>query len=124
MASKNTQQIHRGAVFYVNLGDAKDFPPSSIQRGVRPAIIISNESCNRHSSVITILSCSSRCESKAKIPTHVTISANESGMKRDSIVLCEQPISIDKKDLMEYITTLNNEQMSKINQALRIQMCL
>ena len=123
MSNKNTQQIHRGAVFYVNLGDAKDFPPSSIQRGVRPGIIISNEACNRNSSVITILSCSTS-ENKAKIPTHVTISAKESGMKRDSIVLCEQPISIDKKDLMGYITTLNDEQMSKINQALRIQMCL
>jgi len=119
----HTNTIHRGAVFYVNLGDAKDFPSSSIQRGVRPAVVISNNACNKHSSVITVLSFSSR-STKANIPTHVAISSTESGLKRDSIVLCEQPISIDKKDLRDYITTLGEKQMNKISQALRIQMCL
>ncbi len=118
---KNTRLLHRGEVFYVDLGKADG---TSVQAGVRPAVIVSNEKANRFSSVVSICGISSRVGSKAKIPTHIFLSAKQTGLNRDSICLCEQPISISKDMIMEYITTLSDDDMKRISDGLRIQLSL
>ena len=45
--------INRRDVFYANLKS----DGTSRQSGIRPIIVISNSQCNRHSSIITILTC-------------------------------------------------------------------
>ena len=117
---KNTQ-IHRGAVFYVDLGQADG---TSVQAGIRPAVIVSNEKANTFSSVISICGISTRVQTKAKIPTHVFLSAQKTGLNRDSICLCEQPLSISKDMLLEYITTLSEDDMERVSDGLRIQLSL
>lgn len=116
----NQKQIHRGAVFYVDLGNDTG---SSLQNSVRPAVIVSNEACNTHSSIITICAISSRM-TKAKIPTHVFLSKTRNNLPMDSICLCEQPISIPKKELREYVTTISSGDMERISSALKIQLAL
>lgn len=112
--------IHRGQVFYVNLGESDG---SSVQAGIRPAVVISNEACNRFSPVISICALSSRIK-KNNIPTHVFLSANETGLNRDSICLCEQPMTIARDRLLEHVTTLSDKHIEKISNALRIQLAL
>lgn len=118
---KNTQQIHRGAIFYVDLGQADG---TSVQAGVRPAVIVSNEKANKFSSVISICGISSRVQTKAAIPTHIFLSAKKTGLNRDSICLCEQPISVSKDKLIHYVTTLSEEDMERVSEGLRIQLSL
>lgn len=115
------QNIHRGDVFYVNLGNGDG---TSMQHGVRPAVIVSNEACNKHSSIITICAISSKVNSKAKIPTHVYLSKNKNKLSMDSICLCEQPISIPRTELREYVTTISVGDMERISSALKIQLAL
>ena len=113
-------QVHRGDIFYVNLGKPDG---TSTQAGIRPAVVCSNKACNMHSSIITICTITTS-RTKHRIPTHVTLLASETGLSRDSICLCEQPLSISKSDLLEYVTTLSDEHMERISDGLRIQLAL
>ena len=113
-------QVHRGDIFYVNLGKPDG---TSTQAGIRPAVVCSNKACNMHSSIITICTITTS-RTKHRIPTHVTLLASETGLSRDSICLCEQPLSISKSDLLEYVTTLSEEHMERISDGLRIQLAL
>jgi mRNA interferase MazF len=111
--------INRGDVFFANLG----FSGSSRQGGVRPIVIISNQMCNRYSSIVSVV-CLTTSKTKAHIPTHVSLSALETGLKKDSICLCEQPMTIAKSDLREFVTTLSTEKMKMVDAGLRCQLCL
>lgn len=48
------------------------------------------------------------------MPTHVLLKANESKLSRDSIVLCENPMTIPKNKLENFITELPEKCMEKI----------
>ena len=112
--------VHRGDIFYVNLGKPDG---TSKQAGIRPVVICSNKVCNNHSPIITVCSISTS-RTKHRIPTHIPLLASETGLSKDSICLCEQPISISKTDLLEYVTTLSEEHMERISDGLRIQLAL
>ena len=57
---------------------------------------------------------------KAKLPTHIEISANDFGLAKDSVILLEQVRTIDKKRLREKIGKLDDELMDRVNEALAI----
>ena len=59
-------------------------------------------------------------ESKAKLPTHIRLYANHSGLSKDSVVLLEQIRTIDKRRLKEKMGTLNSLDMYKVDEALSI----
>ena len=111
--------INRGDVFYANLG----FDGTSRQGGIRPIVIVSNQQCNCHSSIVSAL-CLTTSKIKKRLPTHVSLLANETGLKKDSICLCEQPMSISKDNLLSFVTRLKEEHMRKVDDGLRCQLCL
>lgn len=104
-------QIKRGDVYYVDFGETT----GSEQGGIRPCIIIQNDIGNKFSPTV-IVNCITSQMTKAKLPTHVEISS-KFGLKKDSIVLCEQVKTIDKKRLIKYIGRVNEAIMSKIDLA-------
>ena len=110
--------IIRGAIYFANL---KDFG-NSVQHGLRPVVVVSNDSANRYSPVVNVVSMTTRT-TKHNLPTHIHLSAAESGMK-DSICLCEQPLSISKNDLQQYVTTLSASAMKRVSDGLKIQLAL
>ena len=50
-------------------------------------------------------------------PTHVLLRASDRGLKRDSLVLCENPERMSKDRVGSYITTLTQEEMREIARA-------
>ena len=112
--------LHRGAVFYANL----ESDGTSRQAGLRPVVVISNNLANLHSPVIVIVSLSSQIYKKKNLPVHCLLKASETGLKCDSLALCEQPLSIGKSQLLNYVCSLNKDCMSRIDDCLRIQLCL
>ena len=56
----------------------------SEQGGGRPAVVVSNDMCNRYSPVITVVFLTTR--EKKDLPTHVQIKSS----RYDSTALCEQ----------------------------------
>lgn len=81
----------------------------SQQNGVRPAIIIQSVLGIKHSPVIKVVPLTSS-ENKINkhlehpFPTHVFLEAQKYGLKKDSLVLCEQSKKVTKEDILEKIS--------------------
>lgn len=107
--------VKRGDIFYADLSPVV----GSEQGGVRPVLIIQNDVGNKYSPTVIATAITSQIN-KAKMPTHIELDANEYGLSKDSVVLAEQIRTIDKKRLKEKIGHLDEERMSKVNEALEI----
>ncbi|GAA3642683.1 type II toxin-antitoxin system PemK/MazF family toxin [Asaccharospora irregularis DSM 2635] len=95
----------------------------SEQGGIRPVLIIQNDIGNKYSPTVIIAAITSQIN-KAKLPTHVEISANEYGLNKDSVILLEQIRTIDKKRIREKIGCLDENVMLKVNNSLQISLGL
>lgn len=105
--------LRRGDIYYAKLPVVDD--NSSIQTGIRPVIITSNEMALKHSPVIQYIPLTSKTN-KVKLPVHVIIDAPF--LLRPSIALVEQEGCIDKSRLMEKIGTLSESDMFRIDCAI------
>lgn len=85
----------------------------SEQSGWRPGLVFQNNVGNIHSPNIIALPLTSAIK-KSKQPTHVVISAENSGLKKDSMVLCENPERMSKDRIGQYITTLSDDYMKQV----------
>lgn len=112
-------KIKRGNILYVNMSDEYE---GSIQGGMRPIVVVSNNQANKHSPVITVVPLTSRTYKKKYLPTHVLIKEEHcSGLGRDSVALCEQILPLNRKDIVEYVGEVDKKMMKKITKAVQIQ---
>ena len=107
--------IRRGDIYYADLSPVV----GSEQGGIRPVLIIQNDVGNRFSPTVIAAAITSR-DSKARLPTHIRLYADNSGLSKDSVVLLEQIRTIDKRRLKEKMGTLNSYDMYKVDEALSI----
>ena len=56
------------------------------------------------------------------MPVHVEITAAESGLTRDSVVLTEQVRTLEKTRLTRYLGTLDEDAMKRIDRALGVSL--
>lgn len=89
---------------------------SSEQTGYRPGLVFQNNRGNTFSPNIIALPITSNLKSVNQ-PTHVVLSANDTGLVKNSMVICENPQRMSKDRIGKYITTLSDEYMSKIAEA-------
>ena len=109
-------QIKRGDMFYADLSPVV----GSEQGGVRPVLIIQNDLGNKYSPTVIAAAITSQTN-KTKLPTHIEIGENTSGLKSNSVVLTEQIRTIDKSRLKEKIGHIDdNKIIGKLNSALGI----
>ncbi|TCL73212.1 transcriptional modulator of MazE/toxin MazF [Hydrogenispora ethanolica] len=111
--------VRRGEIYYANLNPVL----GSEQGGLRPVLIIQNDIGNTYSPTTIIAAITSRIK-RAKLPTHIEISADRCHLEKDSVILLEQLRTIDKQRLKERITHLDEETMGIVNQALEISLGL
>ncbi len=109
--------IKRGDIYYADLRPVI----GSEQGGVRPVLIIQNDTGNRHSPTVICAAITSRMN-KAKLPTHVELSASRYELVKDSVILLEQVRTIDKKRLKEKVCHLDCEVLKKVDKALTISL--
>ena len=78
-------KIIRGDIVYVELGQ---HIKSSVQSGLRPCIVVSNNKANRESKTLSVVPCTSKI-CKLNVPTHVYLEVeNVAGyLERDSLAL-------------------------------------
>lgn len=93
----------------------------SEQGGVRPVLVVQNDIGNRYSPTV-ITACLTSKINKAKLPTHIELSAVEYGLSKDSVVLLEQIRTLDKKRLKEKIGELSPNMMIRVDDALLISL--
>lgn len=97
-----------GDIFLVNFTGH-----NSEQSGLRPALVFQNNTGNTYSPNVIALPLTS-CTKKLTLPTHVLLTAESSGLLKDSVVLCENPKEVSKNRLQRYITTLTDDQIRSV----------
>lgn len=111
------RKFKRGEIYYANLCPVI----GSEQGGVRPVIILQNNTGNHYSPTTIVAAITSR-ETKTQMPTHVKVTTPE--LYRESIVLLEQIRTIDKTRLLEYVGCFDTANMKQVDQALIISLGL
>lgn len=105
--------MKRGDIYRADL----DPVVGSEQGGVRPVVIIQNDIGNLYSPTVIVAAVTTR-RKKGHLPVHVPITAEESGLRQDSVVLTEQVRTLEKTRLTRYLGTLTEEAMRRIDHAL------
>ena len=109
--------IKRGELYYADLSPVV----GSEQGGIRPVLVVQNDVGNKYSPTVIAAAVTSQIN-KAKLPTHIELSAGDYGLNKDSVVLLEQIRTLDKKRLKDKIVEVPLDTMQKINQALMISL--
>ena len=109
--------IRRGDIFYADLRPVI----GSEQGGIRPVLIIQNDTGNRHSPTVIVAAITSRM-TKAKLPTHIKIDKEKCDIVKDSVILLEQLRTLDKKRLKDKVCHLDGEILKTVDRALCISL--
>lgn len=107
--------IKRGEIYYADLSPVI----GSEQGGVRPVLIIQNDVGNKYSPTVIAAAITSQRD-KTKLPTHISVNADNCGLAKDSIVLLEQVRTIDKQRLKEKMGALDVNSMVMVDKALSV----
>ena len=109
--------LRRGDIYYADLRPVI----GSEQGGIRPVLVVQNDVGNRHSPTIICAAITSKMN-KAKLPTHIELSAGKYDMVKDSVILWEQLRTIDKKRLKDKVCHLDEDIMRQVNHGLMISL--
>ena len=109
--------IKRGDIYYADLRPVV----GSEQGGVRPVLIIQNDTGNKHSPTVICAAITSRMN-KAKLPTHVELDSHRCEIVKDSVILLEQIRTIDKKRLKDKVCHIDNDILKRVDRALLVSL--
>ena len=107
--------VRRGDIYYADLSPVV----GSEQGGMRPVLIIQNDTGNRHSPTVIAAAITSQT-GKADLPTHISLAARSCGLTRDSVILLEQVRTLDKSRLRERMGRLDEPAMHQVDNAIDV----
>ena len=109
MVGQNKTRVPQiGEVYYMRFGGT-----GSEQEGFRPGLVFQNNMGNAHSPNVIALPMTSVMK-KLGQPTHVFVNGKEAGLKKNSLVLCENPECMSKERIGGYITKLPDKYMKQL----------
>lgn len=111
--SRNT--VRRGEIYYADLSPVV----GSEQGGMRPVLIVQNDVGNKYSPTVIAAAITSQ-QNKARLPTHIEISAKSVGLSKNSVVLLEQIRTLDKRRLKERMGSLDTGLMQQVDDAIAV----
>lgn len=107
--------VRRGDIYYADLSPVV----GSEQGGMRPVLIVQNDTGNKHSPTVIAAAITSQV-GKARLPTHIELSGQSCGLSRDSVILLEQIRTIDKSRLRERMGRLDEPLMNEVDNAIAV----
>jgi mRNA interferase MazF len=110
------REIKRGEIYWVNWNPAR----GSEQSGLRPALVIQNDTGNQHSPT-TIIAALTTAITKP-YPFTVKVAAKESGLPKESMVNLAVIMTIDKARLTEKCGELSEAKMNEVNEAIKVSL--
>jgi mRNA interferase MazF len=111
--------IERGDIFFASLNPVV----GAEQAGVRPVWVVQNDQANKFIPTVTVVPLTSNLRA-SRFSFTVLISATQSGLPQDSVVLAFQIRTLDKSRLIRKAGHLNVDQMAAIDRALNIHLDL
>ena len=112
-------EVHRGDIFIADLNPVV----GSEQGGVRPVLIVQNDTGNRHSPTVIAAAITSQT-GKARLPTHISVAPLSCGLPKESVILLEQVRTLDKRRLREKMGRLDDGVMKKVDTAIAVSLGL
>ena len=109
------RKIKRGEIYYADLSPVV----GSEQGGIRPVIILQNDTGNCHSPTTIVVAVTSKT-TKNYLPTHIKVYSPM--LRRNSVAMLEQIRTIDKQRILGYIGQTDSRTMQNINKAMRISL--
>ena len=107
--------VKRGDIFYADLSPVV----GSEQGGVRPVLIVQNDTGNRHSPTVIAAAITSQT-GKARLPTHISVAPLSCGLPKESVILLEQVRTLDKRRLREQMGRLDEGVMKQVETAIAV----
>ena len=108
------KMICRGDLFYYDFGDNS----GSVQSGERPVLVVQADDYNQNAPTIIVAAVTSVIK-KRYLPSHIIL-GEEFGLKKPSMVLLEQILTVNREDLREYIGTVDDDKLFRqINATLK-----
>ncbi len=108
----------RGEIWTVNF----DPTVGSEIRKTRPAIILQNDTANRHSPVTIVAAISAQSDGPI-YPTEVSI-APMKGIEKPSVILLNQIRTVDKQRMVKKVGAIKPDIMRKVDRAIKISLDL
>lgn len=109
--------VKRGEIYYADLSPVI----GSEQGGVRPVLIVQNDTGNRHSPTVIAAAITSQM-GKAKLPTHIELQAMRYGLPKESVVLLEQVRTLEKSRLTKRLGQASPDMMQAVDEALSLSL--
>lgn len=97
-----------------------------VQAGIHPFVVVSNNDCNKHSPVVTVIQITSK-DSNPWLPTHYTLDfkqANEVGLYKKSVIKAESITSIGKSIILRMNGILTEDAQKEVDRIIRRQLGL
>ena len=107
--------VKRGDIYYADLSPVV----GSEQGGMRPVLIVQNDTGNKHSPTVIAAAITSQI-GKARLPTHIELEAKSFGLTKDSVVLLEQVRAVDERRLKERMGRVDEKLMNKVDDAIAV----
>jgi mRNA interferase MazF len=108
-------------IFWADLDPAK----GSEQAGKRPVLVISAEEANLVLPIVAIMAITSLKEGRRIYPIEVLLSANDTGLSKDSIAMAHQIRAISKDRLGDKCGEIkDNSVREQIREAMRVYLDL
>ena len=104
--------IKRGDIWYIESG----FSTGSEQRPGRPAVVVSNDTNNYHSSTVEVVYLTT--QPKHDLPTHVTIHS----LGRESIAICEQITTVAVERMGNFRGCVTEAELHDIETAMLVSL--
>lgn len=111
------RKIRPGDIYYADLRPVVGCE----QGGIRPVVILQNNTGNRFSPTTIAAAITSR-DGKHQIPTHIHIDRQFHGLHQDSMILLEQVRTLDQKRLREYIGCLDKATLAAVDRGLIVSL--
>lgn len=102
--------IRQGEVFWVDFGEPEGSGPGYR----RPAVVVQNNVFNA-SRIRTVVVCALTTNlQRAEAPGNVLLVPGEADLREQSVVNVSQVFTVNKRDLMQKISSLSNERVREI----------
>lgn len=110
------EPIKRGHIYMVQMNDAN----GSEQSGTRPFLVLQNDVGNRFSHTHSGVPLSTELK-RLHLPTHLVIPKGH-GLSYDSVILGEQPATLDESRFITHLGKLDAESLHKVDEVVNIQL--
>ena len=116
---KENWVYRRGDIYCADL----DPVVGSEQGGIRPVIVIQNDTGNKHSPTLIVATVTTKIHKKTNMPTHFVINGNPA-FREASVVQLEQIRTIDKRRIDNYLGKVTPSEMVAIERALSVSLAM